>query len=125
MTHSLMRSLFERRVPQIVAIYMGACWGLVEFMDFMVEEFLLSPHWTRVALIAAALLVPSVLMLAWFHGKAGPDRMVRAEKIGIPANVALCVALLWVVFADTDLGAATMCSSPPAGTRRPSRCSRN
>ena len=33
--------------------------------------------------------------------------MVKAEKIGIPANVAFCAALLWVVFADTDLGAAT------------------
>ncbi len=104
---SLTRNLIERRVPQIVAIYVAACWGFVEFADFIVEEFLLSPHWTRVVLIGSVLLLPSVLMLAWFHGKAGPDRMVKAEKIGIPANVAFCAALLWVVFADTDLGAAT------------------
>ena len=73
----------------------------------MVEEFLLSPHWTRVALISSVLLVPSVLIFAWFRGKAGRDRMAKAEKLGVPANVAFCVALLWAVFAETDLGAAT------------------
>ena len=104
---SLVARLFRRRVPQIFAIYMGACWGLVEFADFMVEEFLLSPHWTRVALVGSLLLAPSALMLAWYHGKPGRDRMARAEKVGIPANVALCVTVLWGVFGGSDLGAAT------------------
>ena len=104
---SLVASLFRRRVPQIFAIYMGGCWALVEFADFMVEEFLLSPHWTRVALVGSLLLVPSVLMLAWYHGKPGRDRMAKAEKIGIPANVAFSVAVLWGIFGGSDLGAAT------------------
>lgn len=105
--HSLVSRLLERRVPQIFAIYLGGCWALVEFADFMVEEFLLSPHWTRVALVGSLLLVPSVVMLAWYHGKPGRDRMAQAEKIGIPANVALCVTVLWGLFGGSDLGAAT------------------
>ena len=105
--NSLVARLLKRRVPQIFAIYMGACWGLVEFADFMVGEFLLSPHWTRVALVGSLLLAPSALMLAWYHGKPGRDRMAKAEKVGIPANVALCVAVLWGSFGGSDLGAAT------------------
>ena len=104
---SLVVRLLTRRVPQIFAIYMGGCWALVEFADFMVEEFLLSPHWTRVALVGSLLLAPSVLMLAWYHGKPGRDRMAKAEKVGIPANVALCVTVLWGIFGGSDLGAAT------------------
>ena len=73
----------------------------------MVAEFLLSPHWTRVVLTGSVLLIPSPLMLAWNHGKPGRDRMTMAVKVGISANVAFCVAFLWVVFAGTDLGAAT------------------
>ena len=56
------RDLFERRVPHVVALYAGASWGLIEFTGFAVEEFLLSPHWTRVVLVTLFLLLPSVIM---------------------------------------------------------------
>lgn len=103
------RDLFERRVPHIVALYAGASWGLIEFTSFVVDEFLLSPHWTRVVLVSLLVLLPSAIMLAWFHGKPGRDRdsLARAEKIGIPANLVLCGAVLWMLFGGEDLGAAT------------------
>lgn len=103
------RHLIERRVPHIVAIYAGASWGLIEFTGFVVDEFLLSPHWTRVALVTLFVLLPSVIMLAWFHGKPGRDRdsLARTEKIGIPVNLVLCGAVLWMLFGGEDLGAAT------------------
>ena len=88
---------------------MGASWGLIEFVNFAVDEFLLSPHWIRVALVALLLLFPTVFMLAWFHGKPGKDadEMPRAEKIGIPVNLVLCAGVLWMLFGGEDLGAAT------------------
>ncbi|MDE2793269.1 MAG: tetratricopeptide repeat protein [Gemmatimonadota bacterium] len=103
------RNLVERRVPHVVAIYAGASWGLIEFTGFVVDEFLLSPHWTRLVLVTLVLLLPSVILLAWFHGKPGRDRdsLARTEKIGIPANLVLCGAVLWMLFGGEDLGAAT------------------
>ncbi len=105
----LVRTLVERRVPHILALYVGASWGIIEFVTFAVHEFVLSPHWTRVALVGVLLLLPTVFMLAWFHGKPGKDadEMPRAEKIGIPANIVLCAGVLWLVFGGEDLGAAT------------------
>ena len=106
---ALLRTLLERRVPHALAIYAGASWALVEFVDFAVEEFLLSPHLTRVVLTGLLLLLPTVFLLAWFHGKPGRDReeMARTEKVGIPANLALCALVLWLLFGGKDLGAAT------------------
>ena len=101
------RNLLQRRVPQVLAIYAGASWGLVQFIDFMVDEFLLSPHWTRFSLTVFLLLVPSVFMLAWFHGREGRDKVPLTEKIGIPANLAVTVGILLLVFGGRDLGAAT------------------
>ncbi|MDE2974984.1 MAG: tetratricopeptide repeat protein [Gemmatimonadota bacterium] len=105
----LLRTLLERRVPHVLAIYAGASWGVVEFVSFAVDEFLLSPHWTRVALLGLLLFLPTALMLAWFHGRPGRDQdgLARTEKIGIPANVVLCGAVLWMLFGGEDLGAAT------------------
>lgn len=105
----LARTLLERRVPHALAIYAGASWALVEFVAFAVDEFLLSPHLTRVVLAGLLLLLPTAFMLAWFHGKPGRDRenLARTEKIGIPANLVLCAAVLWILFGGKDLGAVT------------------
>lgn len=103
----LAAKLMKRRVPHVLAIYAGASWGLVEFMAFAVDEFLLSPHWTRVVMVGVLLILPSVLMLAWFHGAPGRDEMARVEKVGIPANLAFAVVVLWALFDGEDLGAAT------------------
>ena len=108
-TVSWARYLIERRVPHILAIYAGVSWGLVEFTAFAADEFLLSPHWTRMVLVTLLVMLPSVVMLAWFHGKPGKDRdsLARTEKMGIPANLVLCVAVLWGLFGGKDLGSAT------------------
>ncbi len=105
----LTRDLVRRRVPHILAIYAGASWALVEFTAFATDEFLLSPLWTRLVLLTLLLLLPSVLMLAWFHGKPGRDRdsLARTEKIGIPANAVLCAVALSMLFDVEDLGSAT------------------
>lgn len=106
---SLPRDLIQRRVPHILAIYAGASWGLVEFTAFAVDEFLLPPHWTRMVLITLFTMLPSVCMLAWYHGKPGRDRdsLARTEKIGIPANLVLCVVVASVLFEGDELGSAT------------------
>lgn len=106
---ALVRTLFERRVPHTLAIYAGASWAVIEFVAFAVDEFLLSPHLTRVVLAGLLLLLPTAFMLAWFHGKPGKDReeMPRTEKIGLSANLLLCAIVLWVLFGGKDLGAAT------------------
>ena len=106
---SLPRDLVQRRVPHILAIYAGASWGLVEFSAFAVDEFLLSPHWTRVVMVTLLLVLPSVFMLAWFHGKPGRERdqLARAEKVGIPANLVLCVVVLAALFRGEELGSVT------------------
>ena len=104
---ALVKQLFERRIPQVVAIYAGASWGLIEFTGFLVGEFLLSPHWTRFVLATLLLLLPSVLMLAWFHGRPGRDDVPLAEKIGIPANLVVAGTALLILFGGQDLGAAT------------------
>ncbi|WP_420616707.1 tetratricopeptide repeat protein [Candidatus Palauibacter sp.] len=103
----LARELMERRVPHVLALYAGGSWALIEFTGFLVDEFLLSPHWTRVVMTGLLLLLPTVAMLAWFHGRRGRDDVPLAEKVGIPANLAVVAIALFLLFGGRDLGAAT------------------
>jgi len=101
------KDLLRRRVPQVMAIYVGAAWGLVEFVDFISFRYALSPHLVDLALVGPFLLLPSVILVTYFHGAPGQDQWVRAEKIGIPVNLVVAALFLVFFFRGKDLGAAT------------------
>ena len=101
------RELLRRRVPQVVAIYLGACWGIVEFVDFITQRLALSPHLTDLALVGPLLLLPSVIVVTYFHGAPGQDEWGTVEKIGVSANLVVAILFLAFFFHGKDLGAAT------------------
>ena len=107
MASRLLQDLLDRRVPQYAAVYLGASWALVEFMAFLEDRYLFSPHLTNFVLLTLALLLPSVLLFSYCHGRPGADRWVRAEKIGIPVNILMTLLVLYVVFGGKELGAVT------------------
>ncbi|MCG6957264.1 MAG: tetratricopeptide repeat protein [Gemmatimonadetes bacterium] len=107
MVTPLGRNLLERRIPQYLAAYLGVSWGVIEFFAFLEDRFLLSPYLTDLVMVALALLLPSVVLVIYFHGRAGPDRWHRVEKVAIPANLALAGVVLFGTFGTKDLGAVT------------------
>jgi tetratricopeptide (TPR) repeat protein len=103
----LTTELFRRRIPQILGAYLIGSWAVLEFADWAVNRYLLSPYLVDFAFALLALMAPSVLLLAWFHGAPGRDSWSRVEKIGIPLNLAVAGIVLFGVFQGRDLGAAT------------------
>jgi tetratricopeptide (TPR) repeat protein/predicted Ser/Thr protein kinase len=104
---SLAGNLWDRRVPQIVTIYLVLGFGLVQVLRFLVNRFPLSPHIPDFSLVAIASLIPTVVLLTYFRGKGGRASWSRVERIGIPVNLLVSAFLLFVVFQGKDLGAAT------------------
>ena len=93
------KDLWQRRVPQILGIYLGTCWAIIEFVSgLLVDRYLLSPYLIDFTLIILISLIPSVLMLAYFHGKPGRDRWTNFERIGVPVNILLSIILLIILF---------------------------
>ena len=103
----MLGELFRRRVPQIVGLYMVGCWGFVEFVDWAVEQYVLSPQITTFVVALVLLLLPSVMLLAWRFGAPGDDHWTRMESIAIPVNLVVAAAVLYVGFHGQYLGAAT------------------
>lgn len=99
--------MFRRRVPQIFGAYLVASWAVLEFADWAVNRYVLSPDLVDFAFATLALMAPSVLLLAWYHGAPGRDSWTRVEKVGIPLNLAVAALVLFGVFQNRHLGAAT------------------
>lgn len=100
-----MRDLLERRVPQYLAVYLGAGWGLIEFVSFLEERYSISPAWTDLSLLLWVLLIPSVVIYTYNHGRPGRDAWARSELIAIPLNLVLAVFVLGSAFTTRDLSA--------------------
>ena len=99
--------LLSRRVPQLLALYAGVGWGIIEFASFVEDRYMVSPHWVDISFISLFLLLPSVLLLTWNHGQTGKDELTRTERLFIPSNLILAVVVLVIVFRGRDLGAMT------------------
>lgn len=100
---SAIRNLAERRVPQVLAIYLGAAFGVVQFVDFVGSRYLLPAVWTDLALLTMLVLLPSVMLYTYHHGRPGKDEWHRSEKVFIPLNIAVLLALVLFVGAGAPL----------------------
>lgn len=114
----MMRSLFARRVPQILGLYLGGAWVVVEFVSFLAERYLLSDTLTDLVLVGLLAMLPAVAVVAWFHGTPGKDQWVTTEKVIVPINALLAVVLLAFMFRGEELGATTtkITATDEAGT---------
>jgi hypothetical protein len=81
---TLIKNLFERRIPQILGIYIGSGFGVLEFVEWLVGHYPVSPYLEQFSFVAMVSMLPTVYLLAHFHGRPGLDRWTRVEKIGIP-----------------------------------------
>jgi len=88
----------------VFGAYVAATAGIVQFVDWLVDRYALSPTLTDFSLVALVLLLPTVLMLAWRHGQPGRNHWTRVERIGVPANGVVAAGVLFTVFAGQSFG---------------------
>jgi len=103
----VMRRLLERRVPQIVGLYVAGSWGFVQFVDWAVQQYALSPDLVNFVVMFLLLLLPSVIWLAWRHGAPGRDGWGARDGGIIFVNLVVAAGVLVLTFAGRELGAAT------------------
>ena len=82
-----MRQLLHRRVPHIVGAYLATSWILLEFTDWAVGQYALSPALTNFVVTTLLLLLPAVAVLAWRHGAPGEDPWTKADAAVIGLNL--------------------------------------
>ncbi|MEE4258071.1 MAG: adenylate/guanylate cyclase domain-containing protein, partial [Bacteroidales bacterium] len=102
-----LKDLWQRRVIQVTFIYLLLSYFVKLGVGLYVKEFLLSPHLTDLVWYILLSLIPSIILLSYFHGKRGVNKWTKTELIGMPVNVVAAVLLMIFVFKGKDLGAIT------------------
>lgn len=110
--------LGRRRVVQGGAAYVAVAWALLQGLAYATSTF----HWPerlqQVATVALLVGLPIALVLAWYHGDRGEQRVTRGESALIASLLLLGGGLLWWwgrpadVVGSVSAGRPTVTGSP-------------
>ena len=74
--------ILKRRIPQILGSYLFAGSSLILFIDWLVARYAFSEYYVTLVLFGIISILPSVVILAYFHGAPGIDEWTKIDKIG-------------------------------------------
>ena len=89
------------------AAYLVAAWTFVQFVDWILNRYNISPHWVDILLWFFIGISPSLLIYIYHQERLSKRILKLREKIIIPLNVILLVIALYFGFGNSDLGATT------------------
>jgi TolB-like protein/Flp pilus assembly protein TadD len=77
--NSLWNRLRRRKVVQWGIVYAAGAWGFLQGLEYVSEAFGWPGQLRQIAILALLIGLPIVLVLAWYHGDRGEQRVSRAE----------------------------------------------
>jgi serine/threonine-protein kinase len=117
---SLWERLRNRKVVQWTLVYVAIAWGLLQCLGFVADAFGWPPASKQVATLALAVGLFLVLVLAWFHGDRGQQRVTPLEMAIVAMLLAGGGALTWyVVRSDHRSTPTTAVVAEPAVSAHP------
>jgi len=96
------QSFKQRKVVQWTAAYFAAAWLSLELFDLVAEQFMW-PIWVRqgaTVLLLFGLLV--TLVLAWYHGERGRQRVGAGELVLLAVLLGLAGGSVWLLKSRSD-----------------------
>ncbi|MCD4683203.1 MAG: adenylate/guanylate cyclase domain-containing protein, partial [Bacteroidales bacterium] len=88
-----LKDLWQRRVIQILVLYIITAVLIRFVVSTVVTNLVLSPHLVSLTWIILLSLIPTVGLIAYFHGKS-KEKWNKIETIGLPLNLLFTIMLV-------------------------------
>jgi TolB-like protein len=112
--------LRRRKVVQWGAAYTAGAWALLQGLAYLGDTFHWAGRFQQIATLAVIVGLPIALVLAWYHGDRGHQRVTRAEVAIIAVLLAIGGGLLWrVAPAPEPSASGAMVATAPGATPHP------
>lgn len=92
---------------QFLAGYLVAAWTFLQFIDWILNRYNISPYWVDILLWIFIGIIPSLLIYLYHKERINKRILKLREKIIFPLNIILLSVGLYFGFGNTDLGATT------------------
>jgi TolB-like protein/Tfp pilus assembly protein PilF len=112
--------LRQRKLVQWALAYVAAAWALLQALGLAADSYDWPHHVMQIAFAAIALGFIVALVLAWYHGERGVQRVSGAELLLIALVLAIGGGLLWHFERAPNASAVNaQTGSPDAAQRNP------
>ena len=98
----LWERLRRRKVVQWGAAYTAGAWAVLQGLAYFGDTFHWADHFQQIATLVVLVGLPIALVLAWYHGDRGHQRVTRAEVAIIAVLLVVGGGLLWRVAPPPD-----------------------
>jgi TolB-like protein/tetratricopeptide (TPR) repeat protein len=113
--------LSRRKVAQWGIAYAAGAWGLLQGLEYVTDTFGWPPQFQQLATLALLVGLPIVIVIAWYHGDQGRQRVTAAELAILTLLFLVGGGIFWrydrsseVVSPATEATAPAMAAAPPA-----------
>ena len=116
----LWKRLKQRKIVQWAVAYLAGAWALLQVLDLAADSYDWPSVIMRVAFAMIALGFVVTLVLAWYHGERGEQKVTSIELLILAAVLAVGGGLLWryaQVTTATMPAASTTASTPAVPAR--------
>ncbi|RZN82872.1 MAG: hypothetical protein EVB11_06785 [Winogradskyella sp.] len=89
------------------AAYLVAAWTFLQFIDWILNRYDISPNWVDLLLWIFIGVIPSLLIYFYHQDRINEGILKLREKIIFPLNLILLAVITYFGFGSSDLGATT------------------
>ena len=112
--------LKQRKLVQWALAYIAFAFAMIQVLDVVAQRFAWPDQLERILILALAVGFLVVLVLAWYHGERGAQRISSTEIVILALLLAVGGGLLWrFERAPNALAVAAQTRSPDAAQRNP------
>ncbi|MGI9234336.1 MAG: hypothetical protein ACR2RD_11945, partial [Woeseiaceae bacterium] len=116
---SLLQRLKERKLVQWALAYLAGGWVVIEVMDLVADLFAWPPLITRSLVVAFFAGLPITMVLAWYHGEKGRQKVGWVEFVILAVLLAMGGTALTVIGPPNTPGlAADVIAMQPEAVQR-------
>ena len=108
--------LRRRKVVQWTLVYVAAAWGFLQGLDYVGDAFQWPPQLRQIALLALLIGLPIVLVVSYYHGDRGQQRITTPEFAIVMLLLLLGGGAFWYYQRASEAGRD---AAPTASTAQP------
>ena len=105
-------ALRRRKVVQWGVVYVAAAWGFLQGLEYVSEAFEWPTQLRQVALLLLLIGLPVVLVLAWYHGDRGQQRISTPEFAILTMLLLLGGGAFWYYQRTSETATVSSPSAP-------------
>jgi TolB-like protein len=94
--------LKQRKIVQWALAYIAASFALIQVIDIVAQRFGWPAQTIRVVILALAVGFCIVLVLAWYHGERGAQRVTGVELLILALFLAVGGRMIWNLAGESD-----------------------